>query len=280
MVPQRYMIALALALAAMSAAAPAAETVYQSSPPRRTVTPRQWGPWLGPFRAKLIPSLMEDFGETYLYAPADRALPPPAPGKPRVVFMGDSITDRWDLAKSFPGRDYINRGIGSQVTAQMLLRFQQDVVALHPAAVIILAGVNDVQGFMQAPSAAQIEANDEAMADIADRHGIRVIFASILPVDDYAPGAADTLKERHPAELRAINRWLQAFCRTRGYVYADYYSALVDSHGLMTRGLSVDGVHPRAKGYAIMAPIAQAAIDRALAAKAPPAAPPSPPFDG
>jgi hypothetical protein len=133
---------------------------YQSSPERRTITEKHdWGPWAGPFREKLVPSLMLDFGERYLYAPANAALPPPAPGERRVVFMGDSITDIWNLAASFPGRPYINRGIGSQVTAQMLVRFNQDVVALQPAAVVILGGVNDVTGFLQLETADGIVSN-------------------------------------------------------------------------------------------------------------------------
>jgi lysophospholipase L1-like esterase len=238
---------------------------YQSSPARRTVQDRDWGPWLGPFRAQLVPSLMQDFGERYLYAGADAALGPPAPGERRVVFLGDSITDRWDLAKSFPGKAYVNRGIGSQVTAQMILRFHQDVIALKPRVVVILAGVNDVQGFLQQESEQQIETNFETMADLADRHGIKPIFASILPVSNDGAKAEHVLEERKPDELRRINAWLKSFCVARGYVYADYYAALVDARGLMRRGLTEDGVHPLDAGYALMAPIAEAAIDTALA---------------
>ncbi len=257
-------LAVALAGLVLGAAAPA-DQVYQSSPPRRVAAEKDWGPWLGPFRRQLIPVLMEDFGERYLYASADAALPPPAAGERRVVFLGDSITDRWDLAKSFPGKPYVNRGIGSQVTAQMILRFHQDVIALKPAAVVILAGVNDVQGFLQQESAEQIETNYETMADLADRHGIRVVFASILPVNNYEPKADTVLTDRHPEELRQINAWLRRFCAARGYAYADYYDALADGKGLMRKGLTVDGIHPRDAGYAIMAPIAEASIEQALA---------------
>ncbi|WP_394442613.1 SGNH/GDSL hydrolase family protein (plasmid) [Sphingobium naphthae] len=255
---------LLLLLGLVAAPAQAEPEPYQSSPVRRTVVEKEWGPWLGPFRAKLVPSLMRDFGERYLYAPANAALAPPRPGEQRVVFLGDSITDRWNLAASFPGKPYVNRGIGSQVTAQMLLRFHQDVVALNPSAVLILAGINDVQGFLQEESPEQIEANWEAMADIADAHHIRVIFGSILPVNDYSPAARDVVKERKPAELVALNRWLQAFCARRGYVYADYHAAMVDGRGLMKAAYTQDGVHPLANGYAVMAPIAQRAIGRAL----------------
>ncbi|MBW6530924.1 GDSL family lipase [Sphingomonas sp. RRHST34] len=249
------------------AEAPAAEPVYQSSPERRTVPERDWGPWLGPFRARLVPSLMQDFGERYLYAAANRALGAPRPGERRVVFLGDSITDRWDLSRSFPGRPYVNRGIGSQVTSQLLLRFHQDVVALHPAAVVVLAGVNDVQGFLQQESDAQIEANWEALGDLADAHGIRVVFGALLPVNGDTAAARDVLRERDPARLRTLNAWLRAFCARRGYVYADYYAALVDGRGLMRHDLTADGIHPLRAGYVLMAPVAEAAIRRALGEK-------------
>ncbi|MCC2975198.1 GDSL-type esterase/lipase family protein [Sphingomonas sp. PL-96] len=261
---RRMATALLLAVVAGSAQAQS-EPVHQSSPPRRTVAEKDWGPWLGPFRQQLVPSLMQDFGERYLYAEANRKLGPPKAGEQRVVFLGDSITDRWDLAASFPGKPYINRGIGSQVTSQMLLRFHQDVVALRPKAVVILAGVNDIQGFLQQETPEQIETNWEAMADLADRHGIAVVFGSLLPVNNYTEQAKDVLKERRPETLRALNAWLRQFCATRGYVYADYAAALVDAQGLMQRPLTEDGVHPLKPGYARMAPIAQAAIERATA---------------
>ncbi|WP_267389184.1 GDSL-type esterase/lipase family protein [Sphingomonas sp. GC_Shp_3] len=254
-------------LAGVLAAAPAAAQAphYQSSPERRTVVEKDWGPWLGPFRAKLIPSLMRDFGERYLYQPANAALPPPRAGERRVVFLGDSITDRWNLAASFPGKPYVNRGIGSQVTAQMILRFHQDVIALHPQAVVILSGINDVQGFLQQETPEQIEANWETMADVADVHGIAVVFGSLLPVNDYTDAARDVVKERHPDELRALNAWLRAFCARRHYVYADYYAALINRNGLMTAAYTSDGIHPLDAGYARMAPIAARAIATALA---------------
>jgi lysophospholipase L1-like esterase len=239
--------------------------VYQSSPERRTVQEKDWGPWLGPFRAKLVPSMMEDFGERYLYAPANAALPASKPGERRVVFLGDSITDRWNLAASFPGKPFVNRGIGSQVTSQMLLRFHQDVVALRPSAVVILAGINDVQGFLQHETPEQIEANWEAMADLADAHGIALVFGSLLPVNDYTAAAKDVVRERPPAEIRQLNAWLKAFCARRGHAYADYYGALVDADGMLGRAYSEDGVHPLDNGYARMAPIAERAIAQALA---------------
>jgi lysophospholipase L1-like esterase len=256
------------AVFAQRASGPSTPTVYQSSPERRAVKEKDWGPWLGPFRAKLVPSLMQDFGERYIYAAANHALPPPKAGERRVVFLGDSITDRWNLEASFPGKPYVNRGIGSQVTAQMVLRFHQDVVALQPSVVVILAGTNDVQGFLQHETPEQIEANWEAMADLADRHGIKPVFASLLPVNNYTDKAKNVLEERNPVVLRALNAWLRQFCATRGYGYADYYAQLVDGSGLLDRRLSEDGVHPLTSGYARMTPVAEAAIERALAGQA------------
>lgn len=260
----------AFALALLGSPAHAADAPpYQSSPERHNVTEtRDWGEWGNPFRAKLVPSLMRDFGERYLYAEANAKLPPPAPGEQRVVFMGDSITDMWDLAHAFPGRPYVNRGIGAQVTAQMLVRFEQDVVALRPAAVVILGGTNDVSGFLQVETPETILANITAMADIADARGIRVVLAALLPVNDYGVNRGYLTRERPPATLRAINEGLGDLARRRGYTFADYATPLTDARGLLAAGLSDDGLHPNAAGYARMAPVARAAIARALAGKA------------
>lgn len=258
--------ALALACAALLTAAD--EPQYRSSPERRTVTEtRNWGPWGGPFRAGLVPSLMRDFGERYIYAAANEALPPPAKAEQRVVFLGDSITDMWDLAAAFPGKPYVNRAIGAQVTSQMLLRFEQDVVALKPAAVVILAGTNDVSGFLQIETPETILDNMTAMADIADARGIRVVLCALLPVNDYGDKRAHMIKERPPATLRAINDRLRALAAARGYVFADYASAMGDSRGLLTDAYTGDGLHPNGAGYARMVPVARAAIAKALAGR-------------
>lgn len=254
------MIALLLAAAAVP-------DRYQSSPARQAfVENRQYNHWEADYLTKLWSAMHRDFGEKYLYAPADKALPPPKPNERRVVFIGDSITDLWDLSLFFPGRPYVNRGIGGQVTAQMVLRFEQDVVSLRPAAVVILAGVNDLHGALQQESDEGIKANWQAMADIADTHGIKVVFGAILPVNNYTDNAKWMLEDRDPKRIRALNAWLRGFCLRRGYVFADYYGAMVDGNGLLEADLTRDGIHPLAAGYARMARIAQAAIQNALAA--------------
>jgi lysophospholipase L1-like esterase len=186
------------------------------------------------------------------YADADSKLLPP--GKlPRVVFLGDSITENWRLNEYFVGRDFINRGIGSQTTLQMLARFLQDVVALHPRVVVILAGSGDIAEGIQA---SQIEDNLAMMGDLAKVYGFKAAFASILPVGNEAA------KTRPTAAIQAVNRWLQNHCQSEGLVYIDYYSAMVDQSGQMQADLSDDGLHPNAKGYRVMSPIALEAIGR------------------
>jgi lysophospholipase L1-like esterase len=257
-------IGLLLGLAAAAAQLPR----YQSSPERRTFADdRSYGKWEDEYLARLWTAMKQDFGERYLYAAADKALPPPRPGEKRVVFIGDSITDLWDLGHFFPGKPYINRGIGGQVTAQMVLRFQQDVVALKPAAVVILAGINDLHGALQRESDEGIESNWTAMADMAEAHHIRVVFASITPVNNYTDNARGMLADRDPKRVQKLNAWLADFCRRRGYSFADYYHVMIDQRGMLRADLTSDGLHPLAQGYALMAPIAEAAIDSTLAAR-------------
>jgi lysophospholipase L1-like esterase len=198
------------------------------------------------------------------YAEANAQLPPPAAGQPRVVFYGDSITDGWRLNEYFPGRDFVNRGISGQITSQMLGRFQADVVTLKPAALIILAGTNDIARGVP-PST--IQANFTMMADLADHHGIKIAIASILPVSDYHKDrnpSFERTRQRPPQVINEMNAWLKSFCQRRGYAYVDYFEAMKNAEGLLTTDLADDGLHPNAKGYRVMAPLALAGIEQAL----------------
>lgn len=204
------------------------------------------------------------------YAEANQKIAAPVAGKRRIVFLGDSITDFWRLNEYFPDSDFINRGISGQVTSEMLGRFKADVIDLKPEVVLILAGTNDLARG-SAPSA--IQNNLSMMGDLADRHGIKVVLASILPVSDYHksenPMWARTAG-RPPAQIKALNDWIKRTAGQRGYVYCDYFSAMVDQDGQLTADLADDGLHPNGKGYRIMAPLAQAAIGRTAAAPPPP----------
>lgn len=182
-----------------------------------------------------------------------------------MVFYGDSITDFWgrQTGTFFPGKHYINRGISGQTTPQLLVRFQQDVVHLKPAVVVVLAGTNDIAGNTGQATPGMIEDNFAAMAAIARQSGIRMVIASILPASHYFWSPAV-----HPVEeIDAVNQWLKTFCSQNSLVYLDYYHSMADSNGGMREGLSSDGVHPTAQGYAVMTPLAEQAIAQALAKK-------------
>lgn len=199
------------------------------------------------------------------YAEANEKLGPPAPGQPRVVFLGDSITDGWRLNEYFPGRDFVNRGISGQVTGEMLGRMKADVLDLKPAAVLVLAGTNDIA---RGTPVRTIANNLTMIADLAEFHKIKPIFASVLPVSDYHrdvnPQYART-QQRPPGTISELNKWLRAFCQSRGFTYVDYFSALADSNGLLKAEVADDGLHPNAQGYRLMAPLALGAIERLAA---------------
>ncbi|MGA7524016.1 MAG: GDSL-type esterase/lipase family protein [Acidobacteriaceae bacterium] len=208
---------------------------------------------------------MNDFGQLERYHDADVALGPPMAGEKRVIFFGDSITDIWKLDESFPGRHYINRGISGQTTPQMLVRFRQDVIDLHPAVVVILAGTNDIAGNSGAETLDQIEADYASFADLARASGIRVVFSSVTPINAENQRALWFYLQRSPEKILALNVWLKKYCADHDLVYLDYFSAMVDSQGFLKRDLTDDGLHPNAAGFAVMAPLAEAAIAKALA---------------
>jgi acyl-CoA thioesterase I len=197
------------------------------------------------------------------YADADSKMLPPTK-LPRIVFLGDSITDAWRLNEYFTGRDFVNRGIGGQTTIQMLARFRQDVVALNPKAVVVLGGTNDIAAGI---SVNQIEDNLAMIGDLAKAHGIKPVFASILPVSDYHKDADphyEMTVNRPPAVIQSINGWIRSYCESQHFACVDYYAVMVDSAGQMQTDLSDDGLHPNAKGYRVMSPVALDAIGRAL----------------
>ncbi len=221
-------------------------------------------PQLDAYRQHRANALMNDFGELSRYRAANLALGPPKAGQQRVVFFGDSITDGWHLENYFPGKGYINRGIGGQTTSQMLVRFRQDVIDLQPHVVIILAGTNDIAGNTGPISLEDIERNYATLAELARVHHIVTVFSSVTPVNGDASTSHELFQTRPPAEIVALNAWLKDYCSANGDIYLDYFSAMVDDRGLMRPGISADGLHPNDAGYKIMTPLAQAAIEKAL----------------
>ncbi len=180
----------------------------------------------------------------------------------RVVFMGNSITQGWIdmIPEFFAGRHYINRGIGGQTTPQMLIRFRQDVIHLRPKVVVILAGINDIAGNTGPSSLEMIEDNLHSMTELAQANGIEVVLCSVLPALDFPwrPGMDPAGK------VVELNKRIEAYASKKGAVYCDYFTAMVDERNGLPAELSDDGVHPNEAGYAIMAPLVEKAIARAL----------------
>ncbi|MGV3710736.1 MAG: SGNH/GDSL hydrolase family protein [Gemmatimonas sp.] len=206
-----------------------------------------------------------DWANLRKFASANAELATPARGENRVVFMGNSITEAWAplFAQLFPGKSYIGRGISGQTTPQMLVRFRQDVIALKPAVVVILAGTNDIAGNTGPSTLEMIEDNLASMAELAQANGIRVVMCSVLPVFDYP-----WKRGLEPApKIMQLNAWIKQYAASHGAQYADFHTAMADERQGLPERLARDGVHPNLDGYNIMSPIVERAIAAALKAK-------------
>lgn len=218
---------------------------------------------------KLIPQLqrahtaLNDWPNLGRYREANANTPPSASSENRVVFMGDSITDSWGKgqAQFFPGKPYINRGISGQTTPQMLVRFRPDVINLKPKVVVTLAGTNDIAGNTGTETMQNVEDNLESMAELAKANGIRVVMASVTPVCD---SLTPQMARRPLQQIVALNEWIKTYTAKNGFVYLDYYSAMVDDTGMLKKELTLDCLHPNDAGYAVMQPLAEQAIAEAL----------------
>lgn len=254
----------------VTAQEPASVPETKAPAPTQTAPPQNAAPGLtAPVPAPVAPPSATQYNPKMDWAwlarfkNSDSALSAPAPGENRVVFMGDSITQGWRIEGPngyFPGKPYINRGISGQTTPQMLVRFRQDVIDLKPKAVVILAGINDIAGNTGPETLEEIEGNLASMAELAAADHIRVVLCSVMPAFDFpwSPGM-------NPApKVLALNAWMKSYAAEKGHVYVDYHSAMKDERDGLPAALSHDGVHPLAAGYAVMAPLVEAGIEKAL----------------
>jgi lysophospholipase L1-like esterase len=224
--------------------------------------------------AKSLADQLQDWNQLGRYHAANIELKHLPADPQRVVFMGDSITDNWRLAEFFQGKPYVNRGIGGQTTPQMLVRMYPDVIDLKPAVVVVLAGTNDIARNTGPATLEMIEQNFMAMTELAQGHGIKVVLCSVTPISDYpalnppvgrgGPPRRKQTEPRPPADILKLNAWLKDYAARVNAVYADFFSAVVDEKGWLKDGISADGLHPNPQGYALMAPVAEAAIEKAL----------------
>lgn len=208
------------------------------------------------------PMVAQDWANLNKYREANAALEKVVNKHDRIVFMGNSITESWNdhNPEFFEDSAYINRGIGGQTTPQMLLRFRQDVLDLNPKVVVILGGINDIAGNTGPSTKKMIEDNIFSMAELAMLNGIKVVLSSVLPAFDFpwAPGLEPSQK------VIALNRSLKHYAETNDMVYLDYFSAMVDSRNGLLGIYTYDGIHPNTLGYQIMAPLAKAAVQKAV----------------
>lgn len=204
----------------------------------------------------------QDWADLNHFKKANTNVNPPTENEDRVVFMGNSITIGWINARPefFEGKSWINRGISGQTTPQMLVRFRQDVIALKPKVVVILAGTNDIAGNTGPSTLEMVADNIKSMAELAHAHGIKVVLSSTLPAYDYPwkPGL-------EPAEkIIALNKMMKSYSDEKGHIYLDYFSAMVDKRNGLPKKYASDGVHPTKEGYKVMEPLVETAIINAL----------------
>jgi lysophospholipase L1-like esterase len=232
--------------------------------------------------AQTLANQLQDWNQLGRYHAANEALKKEPADPKRVVFMGDSITDGWRLAEAFPGKPYVNRGISGQTTAQMLVRMYQDVIDLKPAAMVVLAGTNDIARNNGPQTLEMIEENLMAMTELAQGHGIKVLLCAVTPISDNpAPPAAAAgragggaraggppprkmSEQRPPADILRLNTWMKQYAAAHNATYVDYFAATVDEKGEFKSGFSNDGLHPNAQGYTLMVPVIAAALDQVV----------------
>ena len=231
--------------------------------------------------ARALADQLQDWNQLGRYHQANEQLKqqPVPPG--RVVFMGDSITDGWNLPESFPGKPYVNRGISGQVTGQMLVRMYPDVINLKPVAMVLLAGTNDIARNNGPVTLAMIEEDIMAMTELAQLHGIKVLLSSVMPISDYpylrqqtaptapvapggrgAPPRQKMTEGRPPSDILKLNAWLKEYAVKVNATYVDYFSVMVDDRGWLKDEISADGLHPNAEGYRIMTAVLAAALQK------------------
>lgn len=204
----------------------------------------------------------EDWANLKRYRKENSQLQQSVEKENRVVFMGNSITEKWMKfdPEYFKNNNYIGRGISGQTTSQMLLRFRQDVINLKPKAVVIHAGTNDIAGNRGAITVTQIAENIFSMAELAKMNNIKVILASVLPAISYSWSPSI-----EPADkILALNKLLIEYAKENDMVYLDYYTSTVNEFKGLKKELGRDTVHPNLEGYKIMEPLAKKAIEKAL----------------
>ena len=166
---------------------------------------------------------------------------------PNSVLMGDSITEGWFSTdpEFFTKNNFVGRGIGGQVTSQMLVRFREDVIKLKPKRVIILAGTNDIAENQGPISFDKVFGNIVSMAELAKANHIKVVLCSVLPAYDFP-----WRKDMKPADkVIALNKMIKDYAQKNNITYVDYHNALKNEKNGLPKEIAEDGIHPNKSGY-------------------------------
>ena len=210
----------------------------------------------------LTHSYSQDWADLNRFKEENTKIPSVLENENRILFMGNSITIGWLNLRPefFANKPYVNRGISGQTTPQMLVRFRQDVIDLHPNVVILLAGTNDIAGNTGPSTLKMIMDNIKGMSEMAKANDIKVILSSTLPAYDYPwkPGLEPSGK------IIALNKMIKEYAELKGHIYLDYFSAMVDERNGLPKKYAEDEVHPTVEGYKVMEPLVEAAIAKAL----------------
>jgi lysophospholipase L1-like esterase len=275
LLPAALICVTAMAITLCVAGSVSAQVVEEYNPPRANCCLLN--------TARSLTDQLQDWNQLGRYHQANQQLKSQPVPSGRVVFMGDSITDGWNLSESFPSKPYVNRGISGQVTAQMLVRMYPDVINLQPTAMVLLAGTNDIARNNGPVTLTMIQEDIMAMTELAQLHGIKVLLSSVMPISDYpylrqqnappapvvpggrgAPPRQKMTEGRPPSDILKLNAWMKEYAAKVNATYVDYFSAMVDDQGWLKEALSADGLHPNAEGYKIMTAVLTAALQKVV----------------
>ncbi|MBK5722943.1 SGNH/GDSL hydrolase family protein [Dysgonomonas sp. Marseille-P4677] len=197
------------------------------------------------------------------YAKANSELPLPGKKENRVVFIGNSITEGWANMRPdfFSSNNYIGRGISGQTSPQLLSRFRQDVINLHPVAVVINIGTNDIAENTGTYDPEFTLGNIKSMAELAKANNIKVILSSVLPVGEY-PWRKEI--KNVPDKIAALNKGIEEYAKKNKFAYIDYFAVMHDENRALISTYGDDGVHPNALGYEVMEKTAKAVLNKVV----------------
>jgi lysophospholipase L1-like esterase/acetyl esterase/lipase len=191
-------------------------------------------PGVGPFNM-VLPWFLPNLEGRLAKFKADQAADQGA-----VVFLGDSITAKWKLEQAFSEYKIANRGISGDTTRGMFCRLEDNVLALHPKAIVFLGGINDLFG---GGTPEDIAANVRSILELARKAGDMPIFVcEVLPC-----------KGRPSEMLTATNVALAKVVGDFANVHlVPTYAPLLKPDGTQDETLFLDGTHPNESGYAVM----------------------------